>query len=638
MLDDISMEGVFDFLPFVTLEIKNEVISIGGINSGNLIKAIMKIWGTKRLTDNLFNTLTYRRISFHSFFALEVAYILETVYEKFRIKLAREILTKLKEETWIGLHENVTPLDFDWGALNRLNVNMLPHQKQWLESYQINTPRLNLNGNLLHADTGLGKTYMAYMLSLVTRSDISIMLCLKPSLNEVFLETLKSGFKKEPTYWVSDSGTLPTGKEEYLLCHYEAMDKLIPLIPLFKNKKVCINVDESHKFNEATSDRTKNLIRLCREGEIDNVVFSSATPLKAIGKEAVTLLSCIDKTFTQDVANRFVGIFGATTGRALDILNHRLQGVTFRATKKDNFDIEKVEVENAITMPNSKEFTLPEIKKEMQSFVNERVDYYKREMPSIKYSVFEILRRYNAMPGLSKNPGLDEYHRMINEMHHSFSVHQHKDYIKLCKDFEEAELYPIFKMADKKAYEKLISRYKYVMLVIRGEALGRILTKRRIECSNAMIPHSNIPEIIERSTKKTLILCSNVPTVLAMGDYLTKLGYKPELVYQETNSDLQGILERARKQPNVNPIIGTFSSLSTSIPITMCSTLIMHDAPVREYIRQQSIGRIWRIGQDTKCTIIANVLKTGNETNISSRNLDIQAWSKEMVESMLGVD
>lgn len=634
---EVSMEGILDYLPMTRVSVENGIVDIKGVNSGRLVTAITKIWKTKKLTDNLFICLDYRGLSFYDFFSLEVCYILSMVYDTFKIGLAKNLIDLIQRETWVGRMDQSQALDFDYSQLSRLIVSPLTHQSQWMEYYRTETPKMQLNGNLLHADTGLGKTLMAYMLGLVTKSDTTILICLKGSLLNVFVPTLKTYFKKEPTFWSSDMTGYPTGKEEFIICHYESMDRLSHLGNVLASKKVCIAVDECHNFNEASSTRTQSLIKLVKDTDANNVLFTSATPLKAIGKEAVTLMTCIDKRFTKDVEQRFVGIFGASTGRALDVLNHRLNGVTYRIQKQGNFDIPKEELTNPIKLSDGAKYTLPVVKKDMQDFVEQRIHYYAGQKAIIAKTALELVTKAgNAMPSnLYKEFGA--YQDKIREMNAHFSPQAHKDWLKECKDFEAKYIYPNLSAVDLKTFKDVIPKYKYISLVIRGEALGRVLTQSRITCSVAMVEGANFKEIIDRATKKTLILCANVASVKAIGDYLTKQGYQPQLVYQDTNKDLPSILDKMNKDPKMNPLIGTFDSLSTSIPITMCSTLVLHDTPFRDYIRNQAIGRIWRLGQDTPCTIISNVLDTGAVTNVSSRNIDIQEWSKEMVEKMLGL-
>ena len=58
--------------------------------------------------------------------------------------------------------------------------------------------------------------------------------------------------------------------------------------------------------------------------------------------------------------------------------------------------------------------------------------------------------------------------------------------------------------------------------------------------------------------------------------------------------------------------------------------------PYRMYIYEQAIGRVWRLGQDTKVLVYILQLDTGDLPNINTRNIDIIKFFKEEVERITG--
>lgn len=72
--------------------------------------------------------------------------------------------------------------------------------------------------------------------------------------------------------------------------------------------------------------------------------------------------------------------------------------------------------------------------------------------------------------------------------------------------------------------------------------------------------------------------------------------------------------------------------------MTMADVIVMLNAPFRAYIQDQAISRINRLGADTQTYVYMVELDTGNVPNISSRSLDILAWSQQQVAAIVGGD
>ncbi len=115
----------------------------------------------------------------------------------------------------------------------------------------------------------------------------------------------------------------------------------------------------------------------------------------------------------------------------------------------------------------------------------------------------------------------------------------------------------------------------------------------------------------------------------------TRIGHS--LVIGETNKDFDNIITRFKNDKSQDAVVATYKSLSTAVPVTEASDVFLMDVPFREYIRDQATSRAIRLGQDGPVRIVTCVLDTGEEENLSSRNLDIMEWSKESVNKMLGI-
>jgi hypothetical protein len=101
---------------------------------------------------------------------------------------------------------------------------------------------------------------------------------------------------------------------------------------------------------------------------------------------------------------------------------------------------------------------------------------------------------------------------------------------------------------------------------------------------------------------------------------------------------LKSIINRFAEDEDLNPLVATFDSLSTAVPLTMASTSVFMNSPFRDHEYKQARARTARLGQKYPCTIWNVFLDTNGEPNISTRSNDIMNWSREMVASMMGTN
>ena len=70
----------------------------------------------------------------------------------------------------------------------------------------------------------------------------------------------------------------------------------------------------------------------------------------------------------------------------------------------------------------------------------------------------------------------------------------------------------------------------------------------------------------------------------------------------------------------------------------MANNLIMLNSPFRYHEQEQAISRCLRLGQDKTVTVYRVFLNTGKVPNLSTRSEDINEWSRQQVDAIIGID
>lgn len=653
------LDAAYTFFAGTTVVEKNKVIVIDGIRTPIFTLDLQNKWRTNAVSQYFFKKIRRLSLEFNSFFAPDMYYILNTLIDDRKTRsnrnMLRDALLQLKSNTWLaGAFAKEYKKRLDYSALDGLTVTMLSHQMQFLKTYEEMTARWRLNGYILGAAPGSGKTITGIALAECLRADVVIYVVPKNSVERVWADTLSWVFKEKQSYWYSTSGQpIPQNCKHYVV-HYEQLEAIVNFFRTnHKGKKIVVILDESHNLNDLTSQRTNLFIELCTITQAEDVLWSSGTPIKAMGKEVIPILRTIDPFFTAEEEDRFKKIFGMSTARALDILAHRLGLMTFKVDKDKVVGNTVLRYRVDVQVPDSKRFTLAYIKDEMATFVRERLEHYKRDMPAYIKAYKAGLDYYEqTLVNNAERQAFSEYRRKADSMHRGYDPYVHKTEPAECNAFEKQNIIPRLPKDLKEKFLEARSVYKYVELKVRGEALGRVLGKRRTECNVEMVKQwdkykvtdlqnntkydDTLVDIVLDSTNKTVIFTSYVEVVDAVAGVFTSNKMKPLKVYGETNHELPRIVNDFGRNKALNPLVATLQSLSTAVPLVMANTAVFLNAPFRIHEYEQACSRIDRLGQPETVHIFDVYLDTGEEANISTRSLDIMAWSKEIVDQLLG--
>lgn len=632
----------------ITVTQTDKNIVVDGINSKDLIDQIIAYWETKKITNHIFSYIKRNSLAFPKFFALEFLFVINQLIalptKNTNMRALTAIRNKLLENTYLADVEYIDTHRLDFNKLNDIALTPLESQMRVFKNYDTALDKYGLNGHLLNSVPGSGKTYMSLTLAHLRGADKIFVFAPLNSIVQAWEENItntKKVFKETPTFWHTKMGR-QYNNERIIIAHYEEIPQVKALLRMMTYKRAFVIVDEVHNFSTLESKRTTELQDFAEAVRCNDWLLMSGTLLKAMVKELVPFFRIIDPVmFTEDVENRFKKIFSSNEGGALEILNHRMGVVSTIITAKD-IGLDEPIVENvAVKTVDGDKFTLDSISKQMKAYADERMKYYAELYPEFFDYMYAVIRKHkNTITNRDDLKQFELYERSLSAIINASkrnNIGAVIKEIKYCNLFEKKILMKGMTTEERIKFDEVRTVVKYVKLKIRGECLGKILGRARIEAAISVANTIDYAHYINLTVKKTLIFSSYTEVVDVAVNRVTGMGYKPSVVYGKTNKDLDTILAKFRSDPNNNPIAATFQSLSTAVPLTEADLLLLLDSPFRTYILDQTISRARRLGADTIVRVFIFTLDTGSAVNVSSRSLDILKWSQEQIEAILNI-
>lgn len=662
----------------------NNKVTITGLRFLYVCRDLEKYIGAKMLYSILDN-VSYSRLVFSMFYLPDFYHAINTLLTdpkfKRRIRSGRELLAIRTELEKIPLVANIKIINstdpstipkIDKSKLNKIfnNIKLFDYQDKFIDDCIWKSKLLGLNGYLLDAPMGSGKSILGVSLMEILNIDIIIVVCPKKAINNVWDETINRIYKEPQSYSMSlpvlHGPSKPAGfdiNDRFIVCHYESLGKLNDYLKSIKipNKRYGILLDESHSLNSHNSERSIQFRELVSKIDPIFCLWMSGTPIKALGTETMTMFATIDRLFDKSVYKSFLKVFGISGVYAISVMAHRLQLVRSEI-KTNGSGVEQYTHKVKVTLQNGADYTLKTISNKMIDYVKERKEYYQKNAKKYEDDFFSSIEVYRSC--VVKGRGdtsffradLEDYLSKAKTLHNGYSPTdpKHKQYVLECNYYEDKVIIPRLPNDVKKIFRKAKSVYKYVELTIMGEALGNILGKARSRCNADMVKQlvtdakvisedgeiyqSNLPDLILNAQAKTIIFTDYVEVVKETEYQLKLKGFKPISIFGETTSGNGLALQTKifKEDSEINPLITTYKTLSEAVPLTEANRVIFLNLPFRSGTYEQAVKRANRIGQTLDVDLFEVTLDTGEEPNISTRNEDILKWSEEQVALILG--
>lgn len=577
-----------------------------------------------------------RQVAIHNFFIPEILYLLN------KFEFPPSLINEIYNKTWVS-KEPVYHTKSNPAALKKQmpKVKFLKHQQEFLDQYVNLKDGNHLNGYLLSFDQGLGKTMTAIGLMEQLEKDKIIIICPKNTMEETWEYHIKTFVASNNTAYVHSSPCSKTAYNNAVKCRYEIYnyDALPYVLQHLKdghyaNKTVGVILDESHNFLREAAKRVQLMVELTnglRSVPTTDILLMSGTPLKCYGAEMIPMLQMLDPLFDQEAKDMFKDIFGYTVSAAQDVLNARINRVMYRVLRDTLGDSlpDKHELYNMVKMPTGRNYTLSSVKLEIEKYTKERYAYHTKMMPIYEKEVMEALD-YVEKTAEGKTSEFESYCSFIIWLHdNQDKIREVGEKIQEANKYEREVFEPLLPTELKKKFQHGKTAYKYLSLKIKGEVLGDLLTRLRMQMTCEMLPASDLVKIIQFAKKKTVVFTSFVETIELCDTYLRQKGMKPLMVYGKNIDMLPQTLDAFKTDPKFNPLIASLKTLSTGATLTVANTVVFVNKPWRSIEYQQASDRVHRIGQDTEVYIYTMLLDTGKEGNLSTRMEDIMKWSDE---------
>ena len=426
------------------------------------------------------------------------------------------------------------------------------------------------------------------------------------------------------------------------------------------NDKVSVT-GNCHAMNSHNSERSIQFRLLNKKINPEFCLWMSGTPIKALGTETLTMFATIDKLFDKGVYKSFLKVFGVSGVYATSVMANRLQLVRSEIKTRGS-GVEQYTHKIKVSLKNGGDYTLKTISAKMIDYVKERKAYYQKNAKQYDIDFFNGIETYRSRVVRGRGDtnyfraGLEDYLVKAKTLHEGYipTDPKHKQYVLDCNYYEDKVIIPTLPNDVKKTFRKAKSVYKYVDLTIMGEALGNILGKSRSRCNADIVKQlvtdakvimedgetyqSNLPDIIRNAQAKTIIFTDYVEVVKETEYQLKLNGFTPISIFGETTAG-NGLAMQTKvfkENPEINPLITTFKTLSEAVPLTEANRVIFLNLPFRSGTYEQAVKRANRIGQTLDVDLFEVTLDTGEEPNISTRNEDILKWSEEQVALILG--
>lgn len=530
---------------------------------------------------------------------------------------------------------------------NNSTISSLKASRTIFKPYQFKPLLKFLNSDnkriLIADEVGLGKTIEAghIMLELKARGEFRNALVICPmSLTEKWTTELNEKFGLDFIN-INDTSQLIHELRYHpgyvkAVINYDKLrnNDLIQFIEERHSKFSVIVCDESHRLRNDNTQLYKGAKKIIQLG--DGVVFMSATPIMLNERNLFNQLKLLDSDVYSEYEIFLNNVqLNAPFVRALTQLN---EGVRWSEIRK------QLQGAKAVTYITINDIITP---------VDVRVDEYFSDYPIYK----EIIKDLSSDENLKIRAKIQYNLAEMSPMSNIFSRTRKKD---VTQDWSQAERNTVslgvsLNSEETACYDKALEDYIYEKGGVitydeygrpKSGALGLVTLKRQLASSiwatisddetldkgideyedyedskfDALL--ININDAFSKGKRKIIVFAIFKKTIKYLNIRLKKAGYKPVMIYGDTNINKFDVLHEFEFDDSVEILLSSEVG-SEGLDMQFCNCLVNYDLPWNPMVVEQRIGRIDRFGQESpKVNIFNIVVKDTIVEDIFSRLLD----------------
>ena len=653
--DPLRTSGPFEgALKSVSIDEKNSMIIIKGINFQKLMARIKNMYDTKKV-NNLFDP-TYSKWTLYLynteqisksemkivdvrvplFFALELQQIFYDLSDYYQLKYYEEIGDLIYKKTWVSNVDKPvqrTEVDVD-GALKKFTLEPLPYQLGYMQEYFNITRRFNFDGHILTFKPGYGKTFTATLIAEAAPDVDQVVVVCPNTLKENWANEVKSYYKKYTNQKTFSEEVFVSGNARYKFNKQKAKwiivnQESIPMVfDKVAKKNVMIIVDECQYFRNYETKRVKDLLQLKEITNATEVLMMSGTPIHATPDEALPALLMIDPMMTLDLAKKYKSAFSVDNTYLERVINARMGIVMYDVPSEVLKLPAKTVTSLKLPLKNDKKFLLYNVEAEISARYKKYYAELGVDADKYKVQFHEILRKYSsADKTLTKN-----YIDFVDAGSNYLTVHESKSTIY--RTFLKTYVYPNIPDNEMPQVKETMANYVYMSAKARGLAQGEVYPPlyNKVNISLWDEHEDEFIDRIQNNLKKTLIF---TPYVSVANHIEERLDARKIGVIKITGSVVKNrmdMINAFRNSDDIEVLVATYNVAGTGLTLIEASQVFFFGVPYRSADFDQAADRVYRIGQTSDVFIYKVLLQSSvaNAKNITERQDEIMEWSRSM--------
>ena len=580
-------------------------------------------------------------IIFNKYFALDVYFIIEKLYDITRRGVYKDALDVLLAERDVGKYFE-KPLSLPGDAVKKMGelpVKLFDFQERFIFSYYNARKKLGLDGFILSYLAGGGKTFTAIATSYIFNLCPAIITAPKSTLDgwkKSIIKMYGNKIEENEVHIIHEYNPRREKKKwKFMICNYERIEEAHSYSEYAVSKPVALFIDEAHNFRNMKANRVQSLINVKESLGIHDVIAISATPIKSLSVELVPILRLIDPNFTEEAQAIFTRIYSRMNYDTItgSIIKNRLSIYMERYTDNSSLNLPPLEQYNVyVKLKDPEPFLIETVKNNVYKYVQEHLadargnvrPNYEKIKQMLEHPVFsntidsEEIKKYLRLVLLKIEQPLDK--EAIESM----------DWIK---SFEKNELKSASPQMAKEITE-LRKRAVYYVAILLGKAMGIFFIQGKIKLLIQMVAENTeeLIRIIKNSEMKTIMFATFAQPLEPIRNLLEKAGVG--CVLHVGGMDVRETMGEFANNPQKMVFLATSQSVGTGTDglQNYANQIIFLNTSYRYVDVEQNIARVHRKGQPAKVVRIYFMhLDTGETHNILERENEILEWSRAVV-------